>query len=197
MRCVDVSSQQSLDAQKYVDMRSYYHSLLFVFCCFADQWFYSVVSCGVGIWLLEHPDAAMTLVQSFISCHLDYCNSLFSVITDSLLGRLQLVQNVAARLVTGTHRCDHITPVLRQLHWLLVRQRVDFKLVYKALHDATAAYIVDDSQLVCHAGRRRLRSADIDNCCSTDQHSVRRPELYSRWTMALEKSAGKDSPARQ
>jgi len=113
-------------------------------------------------------DAAMTLVQSFISCHLDYCNSLFSGITDSLLGRLQSVQNAAARLVTGTRRCDHITPVLRQLHWLPVRQRVDFKLallVYKALHDATAAYLVDDCQLVSHAGRRRLRSADIDTCC--------------------------------
>jgi len=35
-------------------------------------------------------------------------------------------------------------------------------LVYKALHDSTAAYLVDDCQLVSHAGRRRLRSADID-----------------------------------
>jgi len=41
-------------------------------------------------------DAAMTLLQSFISCHLDYCNSLFSGITDSLLRRLQSVQNAAA-----------------------------------------------------------------------------------------------------
>ena len=111
----------------------------------------------------------MTLVQSFISCQLDYCNSLFIGITDSLLGRLQSMQNAAARLVTGTRRCDHITPVLRQLHWPLpVRQRVDFKLallVYKAFHDATAAYLVDDCQLVSHAGRRQLRSADIDTCC--------------------------------
>jgi len=73
-------------------------------------------------------DAAMTLVQSFISCHLDYCISLFSGITDSLLGRLQSVQNAAARLVSGTGRCDHITPVFTKLHWLPVRQRVDFKL---------------------------------------------------------------------
>jgi len=133
----------------------------------------------------------MTLVQSFISSHLDYCNSLFSGITVSLLGRLQSVQNAAARLVTGTRRCDHITPELRQLHWLPVRQRVDFKLallVYMALHDSTAAYLVDDCQLVSHAGRRRLRSADIDTCCvcPTDQHTVRRPELCSRWTAALE-----------
>ena len=70
-------------------------------------------------------------------------------------------------LVTGTRR-HYITPVLRQLQWLPVRQRVDFELallVYKALHDATAAYLVDDCQLVSHAGRRRLQSADIDTCC--------------------------------
>ena len=113
-------------------------------------------------------NAAKTLVQSFITCHLDYCNALFSGITDSLFRRLQSVPNAAARLVTGTRRRDHITPVLRKLHWLPVRQRVEFKLallVYKALHDATAAYLVDDCQLVYHAGRRRFRSADIDTCC--------------------------------
>jgi len=32
------------------------------------------------------------------------------------------------RLITGTRRCEHITPVLQKLHWLPVRQRVEFKL---------------------------------------------------------------------
>jgi len=93
--------------------------------------------------------------------------TLCSVASQTLLRRLQSVQNAAARLVTGTRRRDHITPVLRQLHWLPVRQRVDFKtalLVYKALRDSTAAHLVDDCQLVSQAGRRRLRSADIDTC---------------------------------
>jgi len=47
------------------------------------------------------------------------------------------VQNAAARLVSGTRRSEHITPVLRQLHWLPVQQRIEFKmavLVYKALN---------------------------------------------------------------
>jgi len=51
--------------------------------------------------------------------------------------RLQAVLNAAARLITGTRRRDHITPILRQLHWLPVRQRVEFKLamlVFKPLH---------------------------------------------------------------
>ena len=74
-------------------------------------------------------NATKTLVQAFISCHLDYCNSLLYGVSDGLLQRLQSVQNAVARLVTGTRRSDHITPVLRQLHWLPVRQRVAFKIV--------------------------------------------------------------------
>jgi len=57
-------------------------------------------------------------------------------IADGLMQRLQAVQNAAARLIPGVRRRDHISPVLWQLHWLPVRQRVQFKLavlVFKAL----------------------------------------------------------------
>jgi len=110
-------------------------------------------------------DAARTLVQAFTSCCMNYCNSLLCGVTDNLLQRLQSVQNAAARLVTGVRRRDHITPVLRQLHWLPVRQRVNFKLavlVYQALRNTTARYLVEDCQLVSNTGRRRLWSADVD-----------------------------------
>ena len=69
-----------------------------------------------------------TMVQAFITSRLDWCNSLYYGITDELMRRLQSVQNDAARLITGTRRCD-ISPVLRQLHWLPVRQRVNYKIV--------------------------------------------------------------------
>jgi len=61
---------------------------------------------------------------------------------------LQSVQNAAARLVTRTGRCEHITQsVLRELHWLPVRRRVEFKiatLVFKALNGLAPPYLVDD-----------------------------------------------------
>ena len=78
-----------------------------------------------------------------------------------LLRRLQSVQNAAARLVTGARRCDHITPVLQQLHWLPVRQRVVFKiagLVHQPLVGAAPAYLADDCRLLSDVGRRPLRS---------------------------------------
>ena len=69
-------------------------------------------------------EAINTLTHAFISSRLDYCNVLYCGIVEGLLNRLQSVQNAAARLVTGLGRREHITPVLRMLHWLPVRQRV-------------------------------------------------------------------------
>jgi len=88
-------------------------------------------------------------------------------VADGLMQRLQAVQNAAARLVTGTRRRDHITPVLWQLHWLPVRQRVNFKLsilVFKALHGLAPCYLANDCQLVTDAGRRHLRSSVAATC---------------------------------
>jgi len=85
-------------------------------------------------------------------------------ISGNLLRRLQAVQNAAARLVTGTQRHKHITPVLRQLHWLPVRQRIEFKLavlVYKVLIGLSSQCLADDCQLTSTAGRRRLRSSNV------------------------------------
>jgi len=53
-----------------------------------------------------------TAAAAFISCPLDYCNSLLYGLSDILLRKLHSVQNITARLITGTRRRDHITPVL-------------------------------------------------------------------------------------
>jgi hypothetical protein len=56
------------------------------------------------------------------------------------------VLNTAARILTRTHKFDHITPVLGSLHWLPVKARADFKillLTYKALHGLAPTYLSD------------------------------------------------------
>jgi len=70
---------------------------------------------------------------------------------------------------TKTGRREHITPVLRELHWLPVRQRTDFKLavlVYKAVHGQLPQYLAEDCQLSTDIGRRSLRSADVLTCAT-------------------------------
>ena len=73
-------------------------------------------------------ETTVTLIHAFISSRLDYCNSLLYGISSTLLRRLQSIQNAAVRLVTGAKKFDHITPVLRKLHWLPIRQLVAYKL---------------------------------------------------------------------
>jgi len=80
--------------------------------------------------------------------------------TDDLFQWLQGIQNAAARLVTGTGRREHISPVLCRLHWLPVRQRVEFKLallIHKSLIGQLPPYLADDCQLIADSGRCTLR----------------------------------------
>ncbi|KAI2660342.1 RNA-directed DNA polymerase from mobile element jockey [Labeo rohita] len=85
-------------------------------------------------------------VHAFISSRLDYCNALYTGLNQSLLNRLQLVQNAAARLLSNTSKRSHISPVLRSLHWLPVRFRVEFKIlmfVFKAINGLAPVYLVE------------------------------------------------------
>ena len=107
------------------------------------------------------------LIHAFVTSRLDYCNSLYNGISDGLMKRLQSVQNAAARLVTGLGRRDHISPVLRELHWLPVHQRVRYKLatlVYRSLAGTSPAYLSDECRLKVPAGSWSLRSADSRTC---------------------------------
>ena len=68
------------------------------------------------------------LVHAFVSSTFDYCNSVLYGLPARQLRKLQRPQNSAARLVTKAKRRDHITPVLRQWHWLPINQRIVFKV---------------------------------------------------------------------
>ena len=91
-------------------------------------------------------DAAATAVHAFVTSRIDYCNSLLYGLAHSTVAKLQHVHNSAARLVTHTRKYEHITPVLEQLNWLPVLQRIQFKvllLTYKALHGLAPSYLAD------------------------------------------------------
>ena len=79
-----------------------------------------------------------------------------------LLSRLQSIQNTAARVVTRTRKFDHITPVLKQRHWLPVCYRIIFKirlLVYQALNGTAPYYLSGLLNYKYNTSQRKLRSS--------------------------------------
>lgn len=106
------------------------------------------------------------LVHAYIFSRLDYCNGIFTGLNKKSIKQLQLIQNAAARVLTNTKKMDHITPVLKSLHWLPVCKRIDFKillLTYKALNGLGPKYISD--LLVVYEAPRLLRSSGTGLLC--------------------------------
>ena len=73
-------------------------------------------------------DATKKLVSSFVLSRRDCCNSLLASLPENRLDRLQRVQHNAARLVFGRRGRDHAKPLLRSLHWLPVRPRIEYRI---------------------------------------------------------------------
>ena len=85
-----------------------------------------------------------TLIHAFITSRLDYCNSLLYGLPKYQLSKLQRVMNASARLVYCAPKSCHITPLLRELHWLPVCYRIEYKIIlltFKVLHGMAPDYL--------------------------------------------------------
>ena len=105
-------------------------------------------------------DAITKLVISNVLSRLDYCNSTFYDISDDQYQRLQRIQNAAARLILGKPKHDHASPMLRQLHWLPVKARCEYKiatLAYQHFDNSLASSL--SSTLKTYVPTRNLRSS--------------------------------------
>ncbi|XP_062589924.1 uncharacterized protein LOC134251528 [Saccostrea cucullata] len=122
-------------------------------------------------------EACAKVINATVVSHLDYHNALLLGITDRNMHRLQVAQNNAARCLTRTCYRQRITPVLQQLLWLPVKQRVVFKVLttmHKSLHSSSAPPYM-----------REL--------CPTyqPQRTFKRRSSSDKWKLIVEKSSNK------
>jgi hypothetical protein len=90
----------------------------------------------------------------------------------------------------NVRRSEPITPVLRQLHWLPIRQRIHFKvacLAFLSLNGQAPAYLAEDCRLISDSTARQLRSSDGRKCvvprthnhCGDRSFSVSGPKIWN------------------
>ena len=90
-------------------------------------------------------DNTQTLVNAFVTSCLDYCNSAILYGQSATeLQKLQRVQNTAARLICKITRFNHISRILRRLHWLPIKYCIEFKILlttYKVTQGLAPPYV--------------------------------------------------------
>ena len=104
------------------------------------------VSIRTIVMICKHTNqpVAELLTHALNTSRLDTCKSLFYGLNKTQLRLLQRLQNTVARLVTLSRKCSHITPILKQLRWLLIKQRIIFKVsmfVFKTIHGVSPTYL--------------------------------------------------------
>ena len=74
-------------------------------------------------------DQTKMALREHVTSKVDHNNSLLHGIPKLLSNKLQLVQNVAAKLTTRKTKYDHVTPILKELHWLPIEYRIIFNMM--------------------------------------------------------------------
>ena len=84
------------------------------------------------------------IIKSLVFSKIFYCSTIWSNTSSRNIKKIQLIQNFASRIITGVSKFDHVTPILRQLNWLSVRQQLylrDAVMTYKCVNNLAPKYL--------------------------------------------------------
>ena len=84
------------------------------------------------------------LITSLVFSKMLYCSSVWSNTTLQNINRLQSIQNFASKIVTNSRKFDHVTPLLRELNWLPVKEQLFYRdsvLTFKCQNDLAPQYL--------------------------------------------------------
>lgn len=109
-----------------------------------------------------------TLIHSFVTSRLDFCNSLFIGLPKTSIDKIQTVQNACAKFLTGARKFDSATEQLKTLHWLPIKFRVQYKLmllahkiIYPKPETPIPSYIKDQIQPKSYSAQSRVTRSSL------------------------------------
>ncbi|XP_072046978.1 uncharacterized protein [Amphiura filiformis] len=94
---------------------------------------------------LDH-DTLHAIVRALVLSHFDYGNALLYRAKSKDLDRLQSPQHKAVKLIFSAARRDSPSPLMHKLHWLPLRERINFKVclyIFKCLEGSAPQYLID------------------------------------------------------
>ena len=139
-------------------------------------------------------ESAKKLVHAFITSRLDNLNSLLINLPNHQISRLQKVQNSAARLITRQKMDCHVTPLLKDLHWLPVESRIKYKIllqVFKCLSMKGPAYLCEllheymPDRTLRSSSQLLLEETRVNKMYGSRAFAVVGPQLWNRLPMTI------------
>ena len=121
-----------------------------------------------GVKYLFDRRTLITIINSLVFSKLLYCSSVWANTTKKNIELLQTVQNFAARIVSGTRKFDHVTPILKQLQWLPVIKQLEVRdatMVFKCLNGLAPPYL-------CQKFKTR---SEVHNCNTRNRDRLHIP----------------------
>ena len=112
------------------------------------------------------------LIASVITSRLDYCNAMFAGVANEQIAHIEKIQNNATQLILKKSNCDHVTLLLKELHWLPVKYCIQYKLATLAFRhfDGTLPPYLSSS-LCTYLPSERLLKIPKTNLKTFSEHS--------------------------
>ena len=106
------------------------------------------------------------IINALVFSKLFHCSSVWSNTSQSNIAKLQAVQNFACRIVSGSKKYDHVTPILKQLNWLPVKQHMYYRdsiMAFKCMNGLVPGYLSDQFIKRSSISTRKTRNSQLLN----------------------------------
>jgi len=102
----------------------------------------------------------LTVIHALVFSKMYYCSNVWADITNKNVRKLQAVQNFACRIVSGAKKYDHVTPLLKSLSWLPVKDQLCYRQAIMAFKCMTGHAHLTPQFITCEqVSERTTRSS--------------------------------------